>query len=141
MLRFLFGEPRAVSSLSYIGDNAPQYVTSRFFYDGVIAEAEASFDESVTAPFAMWYRARFEKASVVFKGGVVTVYPDSGEPYDADIGTADRIAAEIAYFAEVISQGRENAVNSADSGAESIRLCELVVKSAELCGEIVNNMK
>ena len=137
MLRFLLGEPQAVSSLSYLGDNAPQYVNTRFFYDGIIAEAEASFDESPTAPFDMWYRARFEKGSVVFAGGAVTVYPDDGKPYTAEIGNRDRIAAEISHFADVILRGVKNTVNSARIAAESIRLCELVSKSAELRGEAV----
>ena len=135
ILRFLLGEPKAVSALSYIGENAPQYVNSRFIYDGIIAEAEASFDESNTTPYARWYRARFEKASVVYKGEEVMVYPDDGEPYAATVGATDRTVGEICYLADVILSGSVNTVNSGEIAAGSIRLCELIRDSAAADGE------
>ena len=132
ILRFLLGEPISVSStaLSLEGDSAPRYVNTRFFYDGVIAEAEASFDESNTAPYARWYRARFDKASIIYKGEAVVVYPDDGEPYVAKVGAVDRTVGEISYLADVILNGKENTVNSGEIASGSIKLCELIAKSA-----------
>ena len=137
MLRFLFGEPYAVSSVSYPQDKGWQYVNSRFYYEELIAEAEASFDESPTAPFSMWYRVRFDRATVVLENESVTVFPDEGEPYAPELEKNDRIAKEIGYFAEIISRGEMNTVNPASSASESIKLSELVRESTEKNGEII----
>lgn len=135
ILRFLLGEPCAVSSVSYREGEAAKYINTRFFYDGVITEAEASFDESNTAPYARWYRVRFDKASVVYKGKEVMVYPDDGEPYEAKVGSVDRTVGEISYLADVILKGNANTVNSGEVASGSIKLCELITKSAEQNGE------
>lgn len=137
IVRFLFGEPYAVSSVSYPRESEWQYVSSRLYYDEIIAEATASFDEAATVPFTMWYRVRFEKASVIFENGKVTVFPDEGEPYSPTLEAKDRIAEEISYFADVILNGKENTVNSALSAAESIKLSELIAESADKNGEII----
>ena len=136
ILRYIFGEPRAVSAVSYPEGSGYQYVSTRFFYEGMIAEAEASFDEAASAPFEMRYRVRFDKASVCYDGDRVTVYPDGGEPYEPRLPSVDRIAEEIRYFSEVISEGKENDRNPADSAARSIRLAELIRESAASGGEI-----
>ena len=101
----------------------------------VITEAEASFDESNTAPYARWYRARFDKASIIYKGEAVMVYPDDGEPYEAKVISVDRTVGEISYLADVILKGNANTVNSGEVASGSIKLCELITKSAEQDGE------
>lgn len=130
MLRFIFGEPRAVSSVAYAPSDGWQYVTSRFDYDGMITEAEASFDESASTPFSMWYRVRFDRATVLFETDHVTVYPDDGEPYAPSIPDADRVTSEIGYFADVILGKAENTQNPPESAALSIKLAEAVRDSA-----------
>ena len=130
MLRFIFGEPRAVSSVAYAPSDGWQYVTSRFFYDGMITEAEASFDESSSTPFSMWYRVRFDRATVLFETDRVTVYPDSGEPYEPALDATDRITAELSYFASVVRGETENKNNPPESAALSIALAEAVRESA-----------
>ena len=129
MLRFIFGEPESVSSVAYAPSDGWQYVSTRLFYDGMITEAEASFDESPTTPFSMWYRARFDRATVLFDTDRITVYPDSGEAYEPVVKYADRIAAEIAYFADVIRGKAVNTQNPPTSTALSIKLAETVRES------------
>lgn len=138
MLRFILGEPRAVSSLAHDPSTGWQYVSSRFHYDGIIAEAEASFDESPSAPFSMWYRARFAEATVAFDTDRITVYPDSGEPYEPQLPYDDRIASELSYFADVVAGVTENTVNPPESAALSVKLAEAVRKSANSGGRIVD---
>ena len=83
----------------------------------------------------MWYRVRFERASVVFETDKVTVYPDEDVPYFVDLDEKDRIAEEIAYFASILLTGSENTVNPAESASKSIRIAELVTESADNGGE------
>ena len=63
------------------------------------------------------------------------VYPDDGEPYEAETVECDRTVGEISYFANVILNGEEKTVNSGEIASGSIRLCELIAKSAELQGD------
>ena len=137
MLRFLFGDPDAVSSIAHDKSTGWQYVNSRFYYDGMIAEATASFDESPTTPFSMGYRVRFDKATVILDACKVTVYPDEGEPYAPKLPSRDRIADEIGYFASVIIGKSENTVNPPESAASSIMLAQSAAKSSENGGKII----
>ena len=130
MLRFLFGEPESVSSLEYPESTGWQYVTSRLDYPGMITEAEASFDESPTAPFSMWCRVRFERATVVLDTDRVTVYPDEGEPFQPQLAGDERMVAELGYFVRTVRGDAENTVNPPESAARSIRLAEAAKESA-----------
>ena len=137
MLRFVFGEPHAVSSVSHDEGSGWQYVSSRLYYDGLIAMAEASFDESPTAPFSMWYRVRFDNATVVFDTDKVTVYPDDAEPFVKELSKDDRMVEELRYFASVILGDKGNTVHSPSGAARSIRTVELIRESARCGGEII----
>ncbi len=134
MLRFLLGDPSAVSAVSTLLPTGEEYISTRLFYDGIFAEAEASFDEAATTPFYMGYRARFDEATVILNMDTVTVYPERGEPFVAEVNGTDRIEAEIKYFAEFIRNG-VNKENSPSDSAASIRLTELIKESARLDGE------
>lgn len=133
-MRFIFGEPESISSVDYITDGGNQYITSRLFYPGMLAEVQASFDESLTTPFLMDYRVRFERATVIFDGACVTVYPDDGEPYSPALADKDRITEEIRYFCECIRSGA-NPDNAPEDSRDSIRLALAANESARRGGE------
>ena len=133
-MRFVFGEPDSISSVDYITDKGHQYISSRLFYSGMLAEVQASFDESLTTPFLMDYRVRFEHATVVFDGTAITVYPDDGEPYSPELADKDRITEEIRYFCECIRTS-DNPENAPEDSAASIRLALAANESAGRGGE------
>jgi predicted dehydrogenase len=130
VLRYLLGDPRAVSSVASLTDGGEEYISTRLEYDGVLAEAEASFDEARTVPFFMGYRARFEKATVILEGDRLTVYPTAGEPYSPELEKKDRIAEEIRCICDAI-RGKENKDNPPSESVATIRLMEIIKKSAE----------
>ena len=136
-MRFVFGDPDKISSVDYTLDSGHQYISSRLFYKGMIAEIEASFDESVTTPFFMGYRARFDAATVIFDTSTVTVYPDSGEPYSPKLKDTDRIAEEIRYFAECVRSGK-NDENAPEDTASSISLAISANESAKQGGAVID---
>ena len=91
--------------------------------------------------FRMAYRARFEKASLIYNGGSVKVCCDDGtEPYEAE-GTRsgerkDRMAEEIRNMALLVGdEGYTNTVNTPECAASSILLTEKLVESAKNNGE------
>lgn len=138
MVRFLFGEPKAVSAVSYDAETRWAVINSRFLYDDAkIVVATASWDESNSTKFAMPYRVNFEKATVTLQGGSVMVYPVDGEPYEAELPKADRMAEEIKFLAMSILEDSENVQNPPESAMMTVKLVETLRESAAQNGAIV----
>lgn len=138
MVRFLFGEPRAVSAVAYDTQTRWTVINSRFLFDDdKIVVANASWDERGSTKFAYPYRVNFEKATVILQGGVVTVYPEDGEPYTPEITRADRMAQEIKFLAMSILQDTENTRNPPESAMQTVKLVEALRESAARGGENV----
>ncbi len=138
MVRFLFGEPKSVSALSYDTDTRWAVINSRFDYgDGKMIIANASWDESRTCKFHMSYRIRFDKAVVVLDGGKITVYPEEGEAYEPQLPRADRMAEEIKFLAMSILEDVDNTTNPPESAMLTVKLVELLRESADNNGKVV----
>lgn len=138
MVRFLFGEPEAVSALSYDTETRWAVVNSRFLYNDKIVIANASWDESRSVSFHMSYRVNFEQAEVKLEGGKVMVYPNVGEPYAAELDRADRMAEEIKYLAMSILENADNVTNPPESAMQTVKLVEMLRESADNNGSVVN---
>ena len=131
MVRFLFGEPEAVSAVSYDAETRWAVINSRFLFDdGKIVVANASWDEAKSTKFTMNYRVNFEKATVILQGGKVTVYPAEGEPYEAELTHEDRMAEEIRFLAMSILNDTENVTNPPESAMMTVKLVETLRESA-----------
>ena len=138
MVRFLFGEPKAVSAVAYDAETRWAVINSRFMYDDdKIVVANASWDEAKSTKFAMPYRVNFEKATVTQQGGVVTVYPAEGEPYEAELPKADRMAEEIRFLAMSILEDSENVKNPPESAMMTVKLVETLRESIAQKGATV----
>lgn len=135
IVRYLFGEPEAVSCR--VSHSLTRYdsVQTSLFYGGLPVTAVGDWTlEKI--PFAASYRVGFEKATVLFEGGVVTVYPkDGGEPFRPEMSEQDGYTREIAYFCDVILGKTENDRNPASSAANTIRLIEVMKQSADADGK------
>ncbi len=139
MVRFLLGEPKAVSALTIDGETRWQVENTRMYYDNTLVVINGSWDEAATCPFYANYRARFEKASVIFENGSVKVYPDEGEPYDAQLRSSyDHMTEEIHAFIDELLAGKiESDVNPSESAKESVRVVEKLRESAAQNGAII----
>ena len=138
MVRFLFGEPKAVSAVAYDAETRWAVINSRFLYDDdKIVVATASWDESNSTKFSMPYRVNFEKATVTLQGGSVMVYPVDGEPYEAELPKADRMAEEIKFLAMSILEDSENVKNPPESAMMTVKLVETLRESIALSGVAV----
>jgi predicted dehydrogenase len=139
MVRFLFGEPGAVSAITYDTFARWAVVNSRFMYgDDRIIVADASWDEARSVKFSMSYRVRFEQATVKLEGGVVTVYPEEGTPYTPELPRTNRMVEQLRTFVTTILQSRGNEVNPPESAMMTVRLVEKLRESADNGGVIVN---
>ncbi len=139
MVRFLLGEPKAVSAIALDGETRWQVENTRMYYDNKLVVINGSWDESATCKFKAGYRARFEKASVLFENGSVMVYPDEGEPYAAKLKSSyDHLTEEIRAFVDELLAGKiESDVNPSESAKESVRVVEKLRESAALGGAVV----
>jgi predicted dehydrogenase len=131
IVRYLFGEPKSVSC--HAVDTCTKYdlVQTVFQYDDVLVTAHGAWAAKQTK-FAANYRVEFEKASVVYENGKVTVYPnDDTAPYSPELGSWSGYTNEISYFCDVVSGTIENKRNPASSAAKTICLIEAMKKSAD----------
>lgn len=137
MVRWLLGEPTAVSAITY--DTVAKWAVenSRLYYDDTIVVVNGSWDEPRSCRFYWGFNAGFEKASIICDNGKVTVYPDEGEAFTPEIAKKDHMAGEIRYFVSTILDGAENTVNTPESACEDVKIIEKLRESAEKNGEII----
>ena len=139
MIRFLFGEPKAVSSVS--NDVRTRFTTmhSRFHYDDILVTAIADWGQSNSTKFRANCRINLEKATLELgHKACVTVYPEDGEPFEVPVNDkCGHMAAESLYFARTILGEQENTRNTLQSAAKTVDLVKKLVKSAENGGKIV----
>ena len=140
MVRFLFGEPEAVSAIAYDDESRWQYINTRFFYPGLTVVATGSWDEAPTLPFSAGFRVRFEKASVVLEGKKLMIYPEdkSIAPYEAEYEKKHEMGEEIRCIATCITDPDfQNVNNPASSAMKTVELVEAIRESIALDGEKV----
>ena len=65
------------------------------------------------------------------------VYPVDGEPYEAELPKADRMAEEIKFLAMSILENSENVKNPPESAMMTVKLVETLRESAAQNGAIV----
>jgi len=130
MIRYLFGEPDAVTCRTQNYQSKMDSVQSQFYYPDkpVLAIGDWSLDGS---RFYHGYRLGFAKASVIFDSNEVKVYPRDGQAYRVDLPyDQDGIYREIAYFAHLLENGGDNLKNPPKSAAQTVRLAEKLHDSA-----------
>ena len=113
-------------------------VQTVFQYDDVLVTAHGAWATKQTK-FAANYRVEFEKASVVYENGKVTVYSnDDTAPYSPELGNWSGYTNEIDYFCDVVNGQIKNERNPASSAAKTIRLIEKMKQSADGGGEKID---
>ena len=134
--RYLLGEPKAVSAVEFNKPPMYQVVTTVMHYEGATVLANGTWDSAYDVIFRCGYRARFERASVVYEDFKVKVVPVDGEPYSPELPTLDYTAEEISCFADWVRDAEsDNLKCPPESSAASVRLVERLRESAERGGE------
>ena len=131
MIRYLFGEPEAVSALTSDCKVKCTTINSRFIYSDKLVSAIGDWGQSNSSNFKMSYRVNFERATVTMENGEITVFPNEGEPFKLDFEKKNHMAEETAFFARTILGELENTRNTPADAAGSVRLVEKLMESAE----------
>ena len=134
MVRYLFGEPEAVSCRASDCKTRYDIVQTALYYGDVPVTANGCWTAGKIR-FSASYKVDFEKASVIYENGAVTVYPEEGEKFEPQLNGHDGYTEEISYFCNVIMGNIQNTRNPASSAAQTIKLIEKMKLSADKRGE------
>ncbi len=138
MIRYLFGDPKAVSALTNDARTKCTTIHSRFHYDDKLIFAIGDWGQSTGSKFRAGLRMNLEKATVEMSGGKITVTPDNEEPYILEPTTTNsHMAEESLFFARTILGELENTKNTPQDAAETVKLVKKLMESAENGGKIV----
>lgn len=134
MIRYLFGEPAAVSCQTQDIYSKKDAAYSTLKYPDFSMLAIGDWSQEGTA-FSFGYRISFEKAIVDCAGGKLTVYPRGAEAYCPEMPVDDCYFNEIKFFVESIESNGENLANPPESAATTIKLVNKLIESSNKNGE------
>jgi len=149
-IRYLLGEPDRVQSQAYRDDKGGMRQIFTLFGYGrnVGVSVEACMDYPASFPFNGAYRVKFEKAAAVYDHGVLTVYPEEGEPFHPELaeecqsgsdvgGNISSLGGyynELKYFVEWLKGEHTGTVASV---AEAVRSVQLVQREIQAAGGLI----
>ena len=134
MVRYLFGEPEAVSCRASDCKTKYDIVQTALYYGNTPITANGCWTAGKIR-FAASYKVDFEKASILYEGGKVTVYPETGDAFQPELTGYDGYTGEIAYFCDIVEGNIKNEKNPASSAANTIKLIEAMKSSADEGGK------
>ena len=136
MVRYLFGEPKAVSAQANHVLSRYDSVNTRFIYDDKQVVALADWTLKPSFGFKPMFRVSFEQATVIYDNYSLRVYKEK-EFFTPTIEKGKGIEKEIEYFIELITKGRENTENRPEDSFKTIELLECIRSSADENGKLV----
>jgi predicted dehydrogenase len=133
-VQFLFGVPRAVSSVGYSKiTNAIDHVSTHYHYDDVpLVTAEGGWAMADRFGFKMAYTVNFERATAVYEmspTNPLTIYEYGKEPRTVELDKRMGYDLEIEYFLECVQKGQKPKTVSIQDAANTIAIIEAEVKS------------
>lgn len=145
-IRWLLGEPDRVQAQAYRDESgAIQQIFALYGYGRQVGiSVEAGWDYPATLPFDAGFRVKFEKATVVLNGGVLTVYPETGDPFNPELPTefqaenniGGNISSlggyynELKYFVEGLKGEKALDIATVEEALASVRLALREIEAA-----------
>lgn len=140
MVNWLFGVPQKVSTIgrNVIPGSAYDIVSTHYVYeDGLVLNAQADWTLRGDFGFAMTYRVNFEGGNLIFENGQVTVNPNEGTGFVAELSEDMGYYFEIRAFLNAVATNTPTTVCTPESAARTIDIIEAEQKSAEAGGSFV----
>lgn len=137
MIRYLFGEPQAVSGRGTSSFSLYDDIHASLYYQNVPVTAIADWTR-VGIPFSAGCSINFERATVLFDGKTLTVaHKSDGRNEVIPLEDKSGYYGEISYFCDVLEGKTQNTKNPAQSAAISVKLVGKIRKSADESGSII----
>ncbi len=134
--RYIWGDPKEVSCCSADAIAKKAIAHSRLMYDNFSITAIGNWSRQ-GIPFSFGYEIAFEKATVICDNGKITVHPHNEEEFSPELKKVSSYAAEIEYFIDCITNGKENTENRPEDSALTVKLVETLIESSEKNGKFV----
>jgi predicted dehydrogenase len=139
-INWLFGKPDYVSTLArnVIPGSGYDIVSTNYFYgDGKVINAQDDWTLQGDFGFEMLFRVNFEKANLVYQGGVLKVNPTDGEGFIPELPEDLGYYREMKYFAEAIMKDTPILTATPESTMDTIKIAEGEVRSADQNGKLI----
>lgn len=135
-MRMLMGEPIDMVSMAQCReDGGIDHIFTSYKYKNSIAHSECSWDYPEGFPFKGEYIVRFEKATVSYENGKLTVYEISGKSFAPEIEIKDVRTAlggnisslagyynELRYFVECLDGNKAIEISTLEESTKSLNL-------------------
>ena len=145
-VRYILGEPDTVQALAYRDQaGAILQINALLGYGtNVSVSVEAGWEYPAEFPFTADFRVKFEKATAVLSGGVLTVYPNEGgsvvpklaQEFQGDNNIGGNISSlggyynELKYFVEGLQGKNDLSVATVTEAIASVRLVKKEITAA-----------
>lgn len=141
MVHWLFGKPRAVSTLArnVVPGGGYDIVSTNYEYeDGKVVNAQADWTLQGDFGFDMQYRVNFERGNVVFRENGVRSNPNDGPGFAPELPEDQGYYFELRYFVESLLEGRPVETASGRAVQGTIEIVEAEIASADRGGAWVS---
>ncbi len=140
MVQYLFGMPRAVSSLGKIimpGSGHDSVSTNYIYDDDKVVNTQDDWMLQDNT-FHMNFRVNFEKATMWLRDDGLFLCEEGGEPHIMECDGENAYYKEVKYFAHLIENpDMENTINPPEDSLETVRLVNAEENSADNHGKII----
>ncbi|HHV96583.1 MAG TPA: Gfo/Idh/MocA family oxidoreductase [Clostridiaceae bacterium] len=136
-INWLFGKPEKVSTsaVNVIPGSGYDIVSTNYIYpDGKVINAQDDWTLNGDFGFEMLFRVNFEKGSLIYKDGKLTIYPNDGKAFVPEVSTESAYYKEIKYFIDCLINDKPVEIVPPESTMETIKIAEAEVESADKKG-------
>ena len=140
MVQYLYGMPKAVSTVGRVVRPGSGYDTcsTNYIYENGLCVHTSNNWVQFEKGFGRGFRADFEKGTVILDDKGLRAYNEKNEPIAIEKKHDMRPhSAEIKFFAELVANGGENAINPPEASMDTIRLALAEMESADKNGQLV----
>ena len=135
MIRWVFGEPKAFSAVAQSQNVHHDTAFITYYYENLPVSAVADWSLK-GLKFNDSYRVGFEKATVIYSGGEVTVYSkEDGSEEKINLVSKAGIEGEIEYLIGCIEKGVGPERNTPESSARTVAIAQALLESADNMGK------
>jgi len=135
MIHWLFGKPEAVSALC--SENYDIVSAHVRYPDGKIIHAHADLALPGDVDFEMSYRVHLDRATLVYQGGQLKVYPVDAPPFVHEHDGKSAYYQEVKYFAESLQSGEAVTKSPPEDSLLTLQIVEAERQSANNGGQFI----
>lgn len=140
-IRWIFGTPKAVRTVGRTihPKSAYDICTTQYFFDDedLIVSAHDNTCYKGSYGFRYGYTVNFERGTMVYEGGQLTIMPEGEEPEIVERDDQSAYYREIVYFLDGVREGYPFDRCTPEEAMENVRIALAEMESADKKGEYI----